>query len=237
MLQTLYKYIQEKDKVLVNKRVRSVAYEDSKPIVTCEDGSKYSGDILVGCDGVHSIVRREMWRITDKEEPGKIPGSDKDCKYCPSKSLLITDEHLWTVLTANWKGMYGISGPVKGLETGCVQVVLDRDEACYWFVLKSGSVMWCWVEKLDKEYHLPNIPRYTDEDARIYGESKLDKVLVSDKATERITFGDLWKNLEITALVPVEEGDLKVWTSGRIVCVGDSVHKVGSGILNHECRY
>ena len=79
MLQTLYKYIREQDKVLVNRRVRHIEYNNEKPTVTCEDGSKYTGDILVGCDGVHSIVRKEMWRIADKEEPGKIPISDKDC--------------------------------------------------------------------------------------------------------------------------------------------------------------
>jgi hypothetical protein len=121
--------------------------------------------------------------------------------------------------------MYAISGPVHGLDTGAVQVSLNRDEAFYWFVLKDGNVMWCMVEKLDKEYHLPNIPRYTEEDARVWAESKLDRVLVSD-TLNHITLADLWKNREVVALVPVEEGDLKVWTSGRIVCVGDSVHKV-----------
>jgi len=116
---------------------------------------------------------------------------------------------------------------VQGLDTGVVQVSLNRDEAFYWFVLKDGSVMWCMVEKLDKEYRLPNIPRYTDEDARKWAESKLDRVLVSDGA-QRITLADVWKSVEVMGLVPVEEGDLKVWTHGRIVCVGDSVHKVWS---------
>ena len=85
MLKTLLKYIKEKDKVLVNKRVRRITYKDSKPIVACEDGSTYPGDIVVGCDGVHSVVRQEMWRIADKEAPGKIPVSDKDCNaFCIS---------------------------------------------------------------------------------------------------------------------------------------------------------
>lgn len=79
MLETIYKYIQDKEKILLNKRVRSIAYVQSKPVVTCEDGSTYSGDIVVGCDGVHSKVRGEMWRLTDEEKPGKIPSSDKDC--------------------------------------------------------------------------------------------------------------------------------------------------------------
>ena len=84
MLQTLLKHINEKEKILVSKRVRNITYENSKPIVACEDGSTYSGDIVVGCDGVRSVVRQEMWRITDKEQPGKIPSSDKDCKFSVS---------------------------------------------------------------------------------------------------------------------------------------------------------
>jgi hypothetical protein len=91
-------------------------------------------------------------------------------------------------------------------------------------VMKDGCVMWALVEKLDKEYHLPNIPRYTEEDAHVFAESKLDKILVSD--TAQVKFGDLWKKVRVSALVSVEEGDLKVWTSGKIVCLGDSVHKV-----------
>ena len=93
-------------------------------------------------------------------------------------------------------------------------------------VTKDGTTMWGIVEKLDKEYHLPNIPRYTDEDARIFAESKLEKVLISD--TAQVKVGDLWPTMEMCALVAIEEGDLKVWTSGRIVCIGDSVHKVCS---------
>ncbi len=93
MLQTLLKHIKEKEKekILVSKRVRNITYENSKPIVACEDGSTYSGDIVVGCDGVRSVVRQEMWRITDEEQPGKIPSSDKDCKPSVFPSISVAD--------------------------------------------------------------------------------------------------------------------------------------------------
>jgi 2-polyprenyl-6-methoxyphenol hydroxylase-like FAD-dependent oxidoreductase len=79
VLQTLHKYIKDKNKVLVNKRVCNIEYQHEKLIVLCKDGSKHIGDIVVGCDGVHSAVRKEMWRLTDLNEPGKVPLSDKDC--------------------------------------------------------------------------------------------------------------------------------------------------------------
>lgn len=39
-------------------------------LVRTKDGEDYKGDLVVGCDGVHSIVRREMWRIS--AENGEI---------------------------------------------------------------------------------------------------------------------------------------------------------------------
>jgi hypothetical protein len=87
---------------------------------------------------------------------------------------------------------------VEGLETGNIQIVAGRDEVCYWMVMKDGCVMWALVEKLDKEYHLPDIPRYTEEDARVFAESKPDKILVSD--TAQVRFGDLWKGNKCESL-------------------------------------
>ena len=45
--------------------------------VETKDGSVYTGDILIGADGVRSHVRREIWRIADFEKPGYISERDK----------------------------------------------------------------------------------------------------------------------------------------------------------------
>lgn len=37
--------------------------------ITTKDGATFTGDILVGADGVHSQTRAEMWRIADAEDP------------------------------------------------------------------------------------------------------------------------------------------------------------------------
>jgi 2-polyprenyl-6-methoxyphenol hydroxylase-like FAD-dependent oxidoreductase len=91
VLQTLHKHIRDKNKVIVNEWVCSIEYRNEKPIVACEDGSKYTGDIVVGCDDVHSAVRKEMWRLTDLNELGKIALSDKDCAPSSSNFLCLTD--------------------------------------------------------------------------------------------------------------------------------------------------
>ena len=87
----MHKHIRNKNKVLVSKRVCSIEYHNEKPIVACENGSKYTGDIVVGCDGVHSAVRKEMWRLTDLNEPEKIPLIDKDCAPSFPNFLCLTD--------------------------------------------------------------------------------------------------------------------------------------------------
>lgn len=39
-------------------------------LLRMKGGATIEGDILVGADGVHSTVRKEMWRLAAKEQPG-----------------------------------------------------------------------------------------------------------------------------------------------------------------------
>lgn len=78
---------------------------------------------------------------------------------------------------------------------------------------------------MDQQYQPPHVPRYTDEDAQAYAMERLDKQLVSDTAD--VKFRDFWERRQSWALVALEEGHLNHWSWGRIVCIGDSVHKVG----------
>lgn len=61
VMQVLYDAIQDKSRILNSKRVTVVKNMDSRIMVKTKDGSTYSGDILVGADGIHSTVRQQMW--------------------------------------------------------------------------------------------------------------------------------------------------------------------------------
>jgi 2-polyprenyl-6-methoxyphenol hydroxylase-like FAD-dependent oxidoreductase len=61
-IRLLYDHIKQKKKVIVNKRVEKIEESDDGVSVTTSDGDTFSGDMLVGADGVHSIVREAMWR-------------------------------------------------------------------------------------------------------------------------------------------------------------------------------
>lgn len=76
VLKVLWDNLKHKDRVFLNKQVTHVELEPSGVKVTTSDGQTFSGDILVGADGVHSKVRSEMWRLADTLQPGYIPPSE-----------------------------------------------------------------------------------------------------------------------------------------------------------------
>ena len=54
-------------RVLTGKRIVGARATKEGVSVVCESGEVYEGDVLAGCDGVNSLVRREMWRVAGEE--------------------------------------------------------------------------------------------------------------------------------------------------------------------------
>jgi 2-polyprenyl-6-methoxyphenol hydroxylase-like FAD-dependent oxidoreductase len=76
LLQTLYEHLEDKSKVLLNKRVLAVEHFSSGIKVKCTDGSSYDGHVLAGADGVSSKTRQEMWRLASSTDP-EVVSKDK----------------------------------------------------------------------------------------------------------------------------------------------------------------
>lgn len=64
-LKSLYEQLEDKSKILLNKKVIAVELLDGEGGVRarCEDGSFFEGSIVVGADGIHSRARKEMQRL------------------------------------------------------------------------------------------------------------------------------------------------------------------------------
>lgn len=77
VLRILYDHIADQPKILLGKKVVTVDYASSGVVVHCEDGTQYAGDIVTGADGVHSTVRKEMWRYADACDPPESLARDK----------------------------------------------------------------------------------------------------------------------------------------------------------------
>ncbi|KAJ4039172.1 hypothetical protein NW763_012646 [Fusarium oxysporum] len=145
LLRTLYDNMHNKHKVLLQKRFVKLEYSDDKVVLTTQDGCTYEGDALVGADGMHSPVRKEMHRLAHKLSPGYF---DKD---------------EYSLVPCLYKCIWGISHPTPSIESGSIHVVMGKDhsyslfagrEKLYWFLyVKNASTM-----------HGKQVPRYTAED-------------------------------------------------------------------------
>lgn len=80
LLQTLYNNLEDKSRVLLNKKVVKVDHSDQGVSVQCRDGTTYAGDVVIGADGVYSTVRNEMWRHMDNDHPG-MATKERKCKF------------------------------------------------------------------------------------------------------------------------------------------------------------
>lgn len=217
VLRILYENLADKSKIKVSKRISQIDHNAEEVIVICEDGTAVSGDVLVGCDGVHSKVRHEMWRVAQSHEPNAFDPKDKES------------------MMAEYKCLYGISTRTDGIpEAGEVQVNYAQGYSTM-VVGGSGKIFWFIFERLDKTYKTPNIPRYTRNDTQAFASKFRDQAI-----TPTVKFGDIWKNTTSSSLVPLEEAQMKRWTWGRMCCVGDAMHKVtpnlGAGVRNSLCK-
>ncbi|KAF8146894.1 hypothetical protein K438DRAFT_1868558 [Mycena galopus ATCC 62051] len=204
-IEVFYNNLKDKSKVLVDKRVLSVTPLANGVQVTTQDGSTYSGDILVGADGVHSTIRKEMWRLGDQISPGRFPQSDRTDVPC--------DYHC----------MFGISKGVVGLNKSSTQTVLGHNNSFLVIDGPGARTYWFLFAKNDKTLRgLENeIPRsFTDEQKKALAEKHWN-----DPINSKVTFGDLYKNHTSAVLTAVPEFVNTEWFLGRIIITGDALHK------------
>lgn len=79
-LQLLYDGLPEKSHVRFNAKVIDIEERFDGVEVKLADGTVEKGDIIIGCDGVHSQVRELMWKNANKSQPGFITAKEKTCK-------------------------------------------------------------------------------------------------------------------------------------------------------------
>lgn len=50
------------DRIRMNHKVKSVGQDADKVWVGCENGARFEGDVLIGADGIHSVVREKVFK-------------------------------------------------------------------------------------------------------------------------------------------------------------------------------
>ncbi|KAJ7610283.1 FAD binding domain-containing protein [Mycena polygramma] len=204
-IEVFYGNLKNKSSVLVNKRAVSVQPDANGVSVTTQDGSTYSGDILVGADGVHSTIWKEMWRLGEELSPGRFPQSDR------------------TDIPCDYLCMYGISEPVPGFTPSSVQNVMGNNNSHLVIDGLGGRIYWFLFVKNQKTLRgVDNIPRsFSAEERKTLAEKHWD-----DLINEKVKFGDLYEKHTSAILTSVPEFVYTKWHLGRIIALGDAVHKL-----------
>ncbi|KAL3450548.1 hypothetical protein BJX65DRAFT_305383 [Aspergillus insuetus] len=206
----------KKECVITGKRVVSVQHEvdQLKPVtLVCADGSRYSGDIVVGADGVRSRIREEMWRAVEKG-------------LCGSEGFDVQRER--DAMTAEYRCLFGISSPIPGYAPGCSDDTIGKDVSTMVATSKGGKIFWFVFGRLDRVYNNGEIPRFDAQQTAAFAQQHANLPVRGG-----ITMGQLWNCRQTATLVPLEEADYEHWTAGRLVIIGDGAHKMtpqtGSG--------
>lgn len=211
LVQLFYDCLGEEDKarVHVNKRMADIESTADGVVVTCTDGSKYEGSIVLGADGVHSKTRGILRQQALKADP--TADVDKEFPFpCEYKTL-------WCSFPRRYEftpGDHHIThGNIASLQ-----------------FINSSRRAWVFVyEKLDKQ--TTERSRYTEADMEAFAAKHGDM-----KLGNRLRLKDVFKYRTAAGMTNLEEGMLKHWSHGRIVLAGDSCHKytpnAGQGLNN-----
>ncbi|KAL2075500.1 hypothetical protein VTL71DRAFT_443 [Oculimacula yallundae] len=202
LLKVLSDNIPDKSKIHLSKKVTKIDHTESEVVVHCQDGSSFSGEIVVGADGVHSTVKSMMQDHIDKVSPGK---ADYDRES----------------LSAEYNCIFGLGKPLPGVIPGQVHRTYDEGFSSLSFVGHGGKLYWFLFSKLDKRYFGKDIPKYTQADIE-----KAVKPFFKMYLDGSITFDKIWETKLFANMTCIEECKNENWTADRFVCIGDAVHKM-----------
>ncbi|KAK1981901.1 FAD binding domain-containing protein [Colletotrichum cereale] len=201
LIQALYENLPEaaKARYFTGKKLAGIRSEDTGVVVTCEDGSSYSGTVVLGADGVHSATRREMRKLAIAEDPSREETWDPVTPYKTNYQCL-------------WASFPRPSEAGQSYETQGI----DRS-AMYITGTERG---WIFLYEKLPETTTERIT-FSNQQLEEYAERFADWPL-----TETLKVKEVFKERFNVGGAGLEEGLCENWSwNGRIVLVGDAAHK------------
>ncbi|KAK8030364.1 hypothetical protein PG990_000098 [Apiospora arundinis] len=202
LLQAIYEHIVRKDRLVPNQKVTHVQLEPEGVSVTTARGDVFHGNILIGADGVHSAVRREMFRLGHELQPGYFPSGEPDRVPCYYQCGFGIAQHV-----PGW--IDGDHNHTTG-DGRSLLVVTGPENRVYWFVF----------QRLLEPKFGGDIPRYSAED-----EVQFCNAHRHLPVTETVTLGDVFDKRLTSVLTPLHEWVYEKWFFKRIFILGDAAHK------------
>ncbi|KAF9425320.1 hypothetical protein BGZ76_003320 [Entomortierella beljakovae] len=205
-----------KEKVLYGKKVTEVEQDSKSATVRCEDGSSYTGDIVVGADGAYSIVRQLMYK--ELASKGKLPENDSQ--------PLSYDQHC----------LVGVSEPLDPKEyevllqeTCDFEIVIPKSDPFYgiYMPLPGNRMSWAVIHNVTKAVAKDSEARLSEwgPDASV---EMVNFVRHQPTPWKGKTLGDIIDktNKDLISKIALEEKYFETWYNGRVVLLGDACHKV-----------
>lgn len=79
-LRSMFNQLKDKSRVCLGKKVVAMEHLDGGIRVVCEDGGMFTGDLVIGADGIHSKTRKEMQKFAEETGSEGLINKDKNSK-------------------------------------------------------------------------------------------------------------------------------------------------------------
>lgn len=194
--------------IYYNKKLKKIEQKNKYTKIYCLDNSEYETDILIGCDGAWSTVRKEMHRIM-KENKVNIPKQDK------------------IGLKSSYIAITGTTKPFPEIfNEECSYTVSYKNKIATYFLQKDKTLGILFGHKIknnkqEKILKWNNISK--DDIIKEFG-NEFTPFKKNNK--DNYNFGELIEKCDFITKVNLEEKNFEKWYYKNIVLVGDSVHKM-----------
>ncbi|KAL2808080.1 hypothetical protein BJX63DRAFT_439718 [Aspergillus granulosus] len=180
LLNALWGAIKDKSKIHLSCRVSKIKHIPGGAAIETSDGRVFTGDFVVGADGVHGKSRDEMWRLAEAD--GHNLSADRKAMRTSHSCIFGISHGLTQVRSTDaWRNCrqdrhYLICGAPNGLT--------------FWF---------CFFKSRKRATGHATL-RYTDEEKEQYAAE-----FSTDQTRVDVTFANLYRTSASTGLVPIEE--------------------------------
>ena len=209
LIQSLYDNLPDEAKAryLLNKKVASIESGEQGVKVITTDGSVYTGSIVIGADGVHSTTRKIIRGLALAEDPER--------EWDAENPFPAEYRCLWCTFPRPSEPGECFETPGKDLSA---MYLTGKDRG---WVLLYDRLPEATIERHD----------YTEKDIE-----KFAAKIAEYPLRENLKAKDIFEKRFTWGLSDLGEGVAKHWSWGRIVLVGDAIHKftpnTGSGLNN-----
>lgn len=190
-------------KVKLGKRVVRIDNNPSHVTVLCQDGSMYTGHLVVGADGVHGVTHGEMYRNMAQDI---LPPKLDNC-----------------TITVSYSGIFGTLTRTVGLEKGVAHRTYGH---LFSFIVTVGK------DERVHSYLAIRRTQYTARHYDKRDVDRFIQPYLSLKVAKGVYFDEVYQKCISCCHVPLEEALQPQWAWGRFVCIGDAVHKVRPYVNN-----